>query len=426
MDHQQAPWTGVLVPRPDIVNRTPILTRSMVLLLIASFGSLGGFYLLMPVVPLYAAAGAGSVGAGLSTGAMMLATVLMELAVPALLGRHGYRAIMVLGLLLLGAPAVVLAASSSLPVVLGVCLVRGAGLGIVVVAGPALIAELVPAARRGAGLGLYGVAVGVPSIACLPLGLWLTAHVGYGPVFFTGAALSLLTLAAALGLPARSAPVEHHGSILGALRKPGLAGLAVTFAAVTLAAGVLLTFVPLAVSAQSHQLAAVALLVQSCVTPLARWGAGQYGDRHGSARLLVPAVLAATLGVVGLVWVDSPHAVIAGMGLFGIGFGLAQNATLALMFERVPRSDFGQVSALWNLAYDGGAGIGAIGFGLLAGPVGYPVGFAFTAAVVFIALAPAWLDRRNGGRHHDLTVAERHHRTDDDRIHDKQPTKRRT
>ncbi|MFG1825926.1 hypothetical protein ACGFIJ_25880 [Microbispora bryophytorum] len=86
---------------------------------------------------------------------------------------------------------------------------------------------------------------------------------------------------------------------------------------------------------------------------------------------------------------DNPLAVVAGMGLFGIGFGMAQNATLALMFERVSVSDFGRVSALWNLAYDG-LGIVAAGFGLLAGPVGYPAGFALTADVLFAALAPAW------------------------------------
>jgi MFS family permease len=371
-----------------------LLTRPMVLLLIASVGCMGSFYLLMPVVPLYVATtGMGDIGAGLATGAMMLATVLTELGVPSLVGRYGYRAAMALGLLLLGVPAAVLAMSSALPVVLGVCLLRGAGLGIVVVAGVALIAEIVPGERRGEGLGLYGVAVGVPSIACLPLGLWLHVHLDYWPVFLIGAALSLLTLAAVPGLPARSTRIEHPDGVLRVLRVGDLAGPAVIFAAVTLAAGVLLTFLPLAISG-SRQLAAVALLVQSCATPLARWAAGRSGDRHGSGVLLVPAVLAAALGTAGLIWVNSPLAVVAGLGLFGIGFGAAQNATLALMFERVPKAKYGQVSALWNLAYDGGMGIGAIGFGLLAGPMGYPAGFAVTAAVLLVALVPAWRDRR--------------------------------
>ncbi|MEU4408771.1 MFS transporter [Streptosporangium sp. NPDC023963] len=390
-----------------------ILNRPVVLLLAASLGALGGFYLLAPVVPLYAAtSGSGGVGAGLATGTMMLGTVLTEFAAPGLLRSYGYRAVMGLGLLLLGTPALLLPASASMPPVLGICLARGAGLGLVVVAGAALMAELVPAGRRGEGLGLYGVAVGIPSIACLPLGLWLSEHVGYGPVFVAGAASALLGLAAVLGLPSLRARTERHGGprsgtrsgsrsgsrsgILDVLRDGGVARPAIVFAMVTPAAGVLLTFLPLAAPERSRDLVALALLTQSCVTPLARWAAGRYGDRHGSARLLAPAVLTAALGTAGLFWVDVPLAMIVGMGLFGVGFGMAQNATLALMFERAPDSAFGQVSAAWNLAYDAGLGVGAVGFGLLAGSVGYPAGFAVTAAVLFTALAPALYDRTAG------------------------------
>ncbi|MEU4539092.1 MFS transporter [Streptosporangium sp. NPDC023825] len=415
----EAQGNGTRVPDLRILN------RPVVLLLAASLGALGGFYLLAPVVPLYAAtSGSGGVGAGLATGTMMLGTVLTEFAAPGLLRSYGYRAVMGLGLLLLGTPALLLPASASMPPVLGICLARGAGLGLVVVAGAALMAELVPAGRRGEGLGLYGVAVGIPSIACLPLGLWLSEHVGYGPVFVAGAASALLGLAAVLGLPSLRARTERHGGprggtrsgthdgirsgtrggirsgirsgILDVLRDGGVARPAIVFAMMTPAAGVLLTFLPLAAPERSRDLVALALLTQSCVTPLARWAAGRYGDRHGPARLLVPAVLAAALGTAGLFWVDVPLAMIAGMGLFGVGFGMAQNATLALMFERAPESAFGQVSAAWNLAYDTGLGVGAVGFGLLAGSVGYPAGFAVTAAVLFTALAPALYDRAAG------------------------------
>ena len=258
----------------------------MVRLFVASLGALGSFYLLMPVVPSYAAAaGAGGVGAGLSTGVLMLGTVLAELAAPALISRCGYRTVIALALLVLGAPAAVLLTSSWPPVVLGVCLVRGAGLGIVFVAGSALAAELVPAGRRSESLGLYGAAVGAPSIACLPAGVWLSGYVGYPPVFLAGAVLALLAMVAVPGLPGRTAPPESAptGTKPDTPEVPGLAGPAVVFAAVALVAGVLLTFLPLSLSVASHRLAAVALLVQSCTTPLARCAAGRYGDRYGGA-----------------------------------------------------------------------------------------------------------------------------------------------
>jgi MFS family permease len=378
-----------------IVNtKAPLVSRQLVMLLIAAFGALSGFYLLVSVVPLYTADSGGDVGAGLATGAMMLATVLTELAVPRLLARHGHRATFGLGLLLLGAPALALIASPATMLVLGVSLVRGAGLGIVVVVGSALVADLAPARRRAEAFALYGVVVGVPAVVALPAGIWLSERFGFASVFVVAAAVVLLPLAVVSALPSRSGDVTRPGSVLGAFRIGGLARPTVIFTAVTFAAGVFATFLPIAVSAEAREVAAIALLVQALTMSAARFAAGRFGDRHGSGPLLVPAVLTSAAGAALLLWVDSPLATIAGMALFGAGFGAAQNVTLALMMDRVDTSEYGRTSALWNLAYDGGFGIGAVGFGLVVVPFGYVTGFAVTAAVLLGALVPAILDRR--------------------------------
>lgn len=381
----------------DITARPPIFTRQVVLLFLAAFGAMTSFYLLLSVVPLYVVAGgAGDVGAGLATGAMMLATVLAELVVPWGLVRFGYRGVLGAGLVLLGGTAPVLLIGPALPLVLVVCLARGAGLAIVVVAGTALAAELIPVQRRGEGLGLYGVAVGVPAAIGLPVGLWLTEHVGFGSVFLASAVVGVAMLLAVVGLPGAAVDSsggstdQHSGGVLGGLRTAGVRRPTVIFTATTVAAGVLVTFLPLA--AGSTEVAAAALLVQSCVAPLARWVAGRFGDRHGSGALLLPASALAAAGIAALFWVPDPAVTILGAVVFGIGFGIAQNVTLALMLERVPTAEFGRTSALWNLAYDAGMGIGAVGFGLLVAPFGYPVSFAVTAAVLALALVPAWRD----------------------------------
>jgi predicted MFS family arabinose efflux permease len=49
---------------------------------------------------------------------------------------------------------------------------------------------------------------------------------------------------------------------------------------------------------------------------------------------------------------------------------------------------------LWNLAYDGGMGVGALGFGALAAPVGYPAAFTVTGVLMLVALVPALRDLR--------------------------------
>lgn len=358
-----------------------MMTRSLYLAMAAAVGGLLGFYLLVSTVPSYAAlGGAGDLGAGLATGALMLATVLMELAVPKLLATYGYRAVVALGLLLLSLPSLALPLSSGLPLVLAVCLLRGAGLGILMVTGTALVAELVPLERRGEGLGLYGVAVGVPSIIGLPVGLWVAEHVGHTPVFLAAGILPLLALAAVPGLPT-TRPARETGR--GSWSMAGLAAPTLVFTAVTVAVGVIMTFLPLA---DSPGVVSLAMLIQSLTTPAARWWAGRFGDRNGVRALLTPSLLATAAGIACLA-VGDPVATLAGMAVFGAGFGVAMNVTLTMMLER--DADSGKVSAVWNLAYDGGMGLGATGFGLVMGFTGYAAGFAITAVLVLVAIVPA-------------------------------------
>jgi predicted MFS family arabinose efflux permease len=373
----------------------PLVSRALLLVFVASFGAMTGFYLLLSVVPLYAdSVGAGGVGAGLSTGALMAATVAGELAVPRLAARFGYRAVFAAGLVLLGAPALALPASATLAAILAIRAVRGLGFAVVVVVGGALVASLVPGERRGEGLGLFGIVVGVPGVAALPLGVWLVGEAGYPAVFTAGAAAALAGLAVVPGLPGRAPARERAVGVLAGLRTPALVRPAVAFTATAMAAGVVVTFVPLAVDGGSGRLAAVALFVQAAASTGARWWAGRFGDRHGPAVLLVPGVVATAAGMAALVLVDRPPAVLAGMAVFGCGFGVTQITTMTVMLGRVAPSGFGTVSAIWNLAYDLGIGAGAFGFGVVAAQTGDPAAFGVTAAVVLAALVPLWRDRR--------------------------------
>jgi len=369
-------------------EKRPIMSRTLALVFLAVLAGDTGFYLLLSPVSLYTAGVAGSGAAGLATGALMLATVAGELATARLTARFGYRLVLGAGLLLLGAPPLALAFPAALPVIVAVCLVRGLGFAMTVVAGGALVAELVPADRRGEGFGLFGVVVGVPSIVALPAGVWLAAHLGYPPVFAAGAVLTLAGIAAVRGLPhGQARPSGEAAGLLRGMREPGLLRPALMFAATALAAGAVITFLPLALPRAGAGFAALALLAQSVTATAARWWAGRHGDRHGPAALLAPGTVLAVAGLLTAAWTGSPVAVLAGMALFGTGFGIAQNASLASMFGRAGGPAYGAVSALWNLAYDAGFGAGAAGCGVLAARLGYPAAFALTA-VVMVATLP--------------------------------------
>src|SRR5262245_10953487 len=174
------------------LGKPALLTRSLIGLLFAMFGAMTSFYLLLSAVPRYITdLGGTSVDAGLSTGALLLFTVLAELATPSMIARLGRPRLFGLGLLLMGVPSLLPLVYPGVTPALAACALRGLGFGALVVVGAASVTSLLPPSRRGEGLGLYGVVVGVPAIAALPLGVWAATELGYTVVFVFAALAAL-------------------------------------------------------------------------------------------------------------------------------------------------------------------------------------------------------------------------------------------
>src|SRR5215831_5949866 len=384
--------------------RARLISGRLALALVSSFGALTSFYLLLSVTPMYAvSAGAGSAEAGVVTGSLMLATVLAEFASARLMRRYGYRTVFAAGALLLGGPALALLGPHSVAMIVAVSIARGLGFGLNTVVIGALVATALPAERRGEGIGLAGVVACVPAIVALPSGVWLAENAGDAVVIVITAASALAPL---LAVPRLAGPAGQQtvagpdqtetAGLLASLRSGGQLRPFLVFVATTAPAGVVAAFLPLA-SGVSSSVAALGLFTQAVAATASRWWAGRRGDRHGHAGLLLPGLLTAAAGMAILVWVSAPAALIAGTFLFGIGFGIAQNATFALMIDRAPAQQYGTASALWNLAYDAGFGAGPAVFGVVVGHTGYPLAFALTGMLMLAALLPAARDRAASG-----------------------------
>jgi predicted MFS family arabinose efflux permease len=384
--------TAVALSSYDVAVPPPLVSRALLVRFVSIVGSAVGFYLPLSVVPLVAAESGSPGSAGLATVALLVATVVCELVTPRLVAVIGYRWALGLGLGLLGAPTLVLAFSSAPVAVLAVSVLRGAGFAVCVTAGGAVTASLIPAERRGEGLALVGLVGGVPGMLALPAGLWMAARWGFGPVFVTTALVTLLALVSVPGLPSRGSAdrsaVQSHGGVLAGLRDHAVRRPAVVFASSTAAVGVLVTFLPLAVRGAHAWVAAVALLAQPAASTAARWWAGRVGDRRGQTGLLLPGLLLAAAGMLGVAVTSSPAAVVGGALVFGAGFGVLQNATLSLMYARAEGSE-DIVSAIWNAAYDLGMAAGALVAGLVVVHTGYAATFALSALVMVPAMVAA-------------------------------------
>jgi MFS family permease len=270
---ESTPATCIAAPRARIVS------GPLALVFLSSFAALTSFYLLLSVTPMYAAkVGAGSTGAGLVTGVLLLGTVAAELAAPVLMRRYRYRTLIVVGAILMGVPALALLAGGPLVVLAAVSIGRGFGFGLSTVVMAALTAALVPPQRRGEGLGLYGVIDSLPAVVALPSGVWLAGHGGLTGAVILTAATALVPLAVFRWLPGTADPRQTAAhcdagkplGLLAGLRYDGQLRLALTFAATTVAAGVIVSFLPLAAGVPGN-IAATGLLAQALTATAGRW-----------------------------------------------------------------------------------------------------------------------------------------------------------
>ncbi|MDQ4008221.1 MAG: MFS transporter [Actinomycetota bacterium] len=363
--------------------------RPLVLLTAAGFG---GFAALLSVAPLWVArGGAGEAGAGLVTGVLLLLTILTQPFVPWLLNRYGHGLVLAAGLVLLGLPAPFYGLSDQLGPVLAVSAVRGIGFGILTVTGSAVVAELVPQPRRGEAVGWYGLGVALPNLVILPASVSIAQSAGFGWAFGLGA-VSLLGIPAALHLgrvlhrmappdarhgPLRRAPVPRR--VLARVATP-----AVVLFVVTLSGGGIMTFLPQAVT--SAALASWGLLTIGAVAAVSRWWIGRLADRTGADRLMAPLLALTTVGLVltalSVGETDRAWLLLPAMAVVGFGYGALQNLTLVCAFAQVTPRHYGSASAVWNIGFDSGTGLGSVMLGLVAGASGFPAGYVVSAVVV--------------------------------------------
>jgi MFS family permease len=395
--------------------RTPGVPAAFVLVLLA----FGGFSLLLPVVPLAVVRGGGSeLVAGATTGVFMTVTVLVQLLTPRITAAIGYRWVLGIGSSLLGLPSGLLALFDGPLAVLAVSGVRGAGFGMMTVAGSALVAELAPPGMLGRATSLIGLAVGISEAIFLPVGLWLLEVFGLATVAWSATAFGVVGLVAAARLPnVHPAPAQSSSDPSALSRKAVLVLLAGPFlvmVAVSLPYGAAASFLSPAldsiVSGSGAVVAGVGLGLLGIGVIVGRTFAGLISDRRGPGALVWPGLAFAALGMAGIAVLLSvsanPWWFIAPTVVFGLGFGAVQNEALVASFERMPRSRLGTASASWNISFDAGTGLGSVVMGGFAG-FGYVVLFTVAAGVVLLVGGPAAVGARRTRPKRDLTLSGR-------------------
>ena len=363
--------------------------RALVGVTVLGFAS---YCLTLASLPAYAVAGgARESTAGVVTAVLLGVTIAVQAVVPVLTARFGQARVLTLGLVALGAPSPLYAVDDGLLWLSLLSAVRGVGFAVLTVLGATLAAQVAPAERRGEAIGIYGLAIAVPNMVAVPVGvaLVLDGHAGWLAWLAASPLLGLFLVPALV----RAMPPQEVRGAAGAGRIAAMAALApsVVLFVVTLAGGGFVTFLP--IERPDGALATAALLLFGLTGAITRWRAGLLADRLGSRRLLP---LALCLGAVGLAVVAAGLVagdawVLVGAAVFGAGFGAVQNLTLLAAFARAGEGGATAASAMWNASFDAGMAVGALALGIVAAGIGLPWTYVLVGALLaaFLPMALA-------------------------------------
>ncbi|WP_160173256.1 MFS transporter [Microbacterium sp. CH12i] len=372
-----------------------IRTPGILALMAMSALGFAGFGALVSTVPLWAArGGADEIGGGLVNAVMMAATVAVQTTVPAALRRFGWTPTLLAGVVLLGAPSLILITTDALPAILALSAVRGAGFAVITVCGSSAVARLVEPARRGRAIGLYGLSLSAPQIVLVPTSVWIADHVGFWVVFAVGAAPLLATIPAfllarrldrAAQAPTAVSPTSEHAPRASARLWVALIAPSVVLLTITAPGGALLTFAAQFPGVGGYAVAG--LFALTACAAVARWLIGGLADRFGHLPFQPPLLLLGAAGLALCVWAmygAGGAALVSGMAITGIAYGSLQNVTLIESFAVAGHRHRDTASAVWNIGFDCGTGIGALVVGFIAAQSSFGVALSTTSALCIV------------------------------------------
>ncbi|MBM7080675.1 MFS transporter [Micromonospora humida] len=370
-------------------------TRDTVVPRLAMVGIFGGLFAgylgltaVIPVLPAFLRDrhDAGDFTVGLVVTVTAATALLVRPVAGALADRYGHRTVMLTGALVVAAGGLLYLLPLSVPALVAVRLLLGAGEAALFTAGAVWTVALAPHHRRGQLIGLYGVSMWGGISAGTFLGATLQ-QVSYPAVWALSAAAPLLAagLVAVVPTPPRTAPTGGGGGLL--LRPALLPGIALTFGAAGYAG--LAAFVVLHLDARDIGHGVVVLSCFSAVYAGTRLVIGHLPDRLGPRRVAAWCGVGEAVGLAVVAVAPNLPVAVAGSVVMGVGFSLLHPSLALMVMNRTDPARQGAAIGAYTSFWDLGLAVWGPVTGLVAAGFGYPAVFAVGAACALVAAALA-------------------------------------
>ncbi len=236
---------------------------------------------------------------------------------------------------------------------------------------------------------MFSAAQAVGLIIGPAIGFFIVDWLGFRSMFYFAAGLAFL--ACAVSFFARERRRRPAGRRPTWSLRTGIVALeALPMAWTTMCLGMgfgpISAFIAIYASARGVENPGFFFTVQALALIISRPFAGRLADRRGRETVLVPGVALTALSLLALPWAGDFPSILAAGALFGLGFGMAQPATMALLIDRVGPQRRGMAMSTYYTGFDLGISISSVALGMVSQSWGFGAMWTISAACVLLGL----------------------------------------
>jgi MFS family permease len=375
-----------------------LFTSDFISATVANFANSFGMQMLVATLPVYVISlGGNQASAGLVSGSLAITALLFRPFMGWLTDAWRRRPLVLIGTSCYGFASVFYLLANSIPLLLVGRFVHGFGLSCYTTASTAYVADIAPLRRRAEAVGFFAAAQAIGLIVGPVVGFMLIRAVGFRFLFYFSGGLGFTAFLISLLARERRKPWEvkrerwSPRTGIVAIDALPIAWMALCMG---MAFGAVSAFVSIFAQSRGVQNPGFFFTVQALALLVSRILAGRLADRYSRAAIIVPGIIAATVALLLLPFAQGLPVFVISASLFGLGFGAAQPATMALLIDRVPPEQRGLATGTYYTGMDAGVSTGSILLGIISQKWGFNVMWPIAAACTLMGLAGFLGDKR--------------------------------
>lgn len=375
-----------------------LFTSDFILSALANLANAFGVQMLVATLPLYVIGLGGSqTDAGLVIGILSFTALLFRPLMGYLTDAWRRRPLVLMGTSCYGFASVIYLLAGSIPALLLGRFVHGFGLSCYTTASNAYIADIAPRRRRAEAVGLFAATQAIGLIIGPVVGFMLMGKIGFPRLFYFSGGLAFTAFFISCFAHERMQPSNTKRppwSLRNGLVCVEALPIAWIALCMGLGFGAINAFISIFAHSRGFQNPGLYFMMQAIILLASRIFLGRLADRFGRVGVIFPGIIFMAMALALLPFAHSFAWFAASAAFFGLGFGAAQPATMALLIDRVQPEKRGLATSTYYTGFDGGVSLGSILLGAISQHLGFAVMWPIAAVCTLLGLVSLPANKR--------------------------------